>query len=193
MIVAATMAFAPLLRRIGPSLTDSLEKIKTLPTWRLKLVRKGDEDLLPSSQHQSYPRPKGEKQQQYDDDDDELPMPKPTAMWHNWPVDLDVNSMSVTTTTVGSRAVTKTTVSTSTRTSTTVTGGSRTTWSRSAVGGTTRGGGGISATQVVVEDPLEGALPWPPREMMMVSHGTQTLGRVVVEMDLQGLPYGARL
>lgn len=167
-MVVAAMALAPLLRKVGPAITDNLKKLRIRPKWRLRVVR--EEQLLPV---QRKIEQLGGK---YSDGDetDGLPMPKPTAMWFMWPVDLDVNSMSVTTTlTETNTNVTQKMVSSSRQS--VITGkstSSRSIWEKSRL-----------ATQVRKES----------EKPEMVSRGTQTLGRVVVEMDPEGLPYGSSL
>ncbi|CAN8100598.1 unnamed protein product [Discula destructiva] len=174
-MVVATMAFAPLLRKVGVTITSNCKKLKAMkatPKWRLRLVR--EDQLLPSQQPRHNRihvyRPSG-------DVVDELPMPKPTAMWHKWPVDLDVTSMSVTTLTTTTEAAStqRTTVSSTTRSTST---GGRSTRSRSI----------WDSRRTVTRVREDEELVWPE----MVSRGTQTLGRVMVELDPDGLPYGAR-
>lgn len=167
-MVVAAMALAPLLRKIGPTITDNLRRLKVVPKWRLRLFR--EEQLLPT-------RHKSEQifgKHLDGDDSDELPMPKPTAMWHMWPVDLDVNSMSVTTVTETSTSRTQKMMSSSSRKSVST---GKSTWGRSMWEKS------CSGTQMREES-------FQPQ---MVSRGTQTLGRVVVELDPDGLPYGASL
>lgn len=43
--------------------------------------------------------PRAHQQHPDEEDPDGLAMPEPTEMWYMWPVDLDLNKMSVTTTT----------------------------------------------------------------------------------------------
>lgn len=160
------MALAPLLRNVGPSITGKLKKLKFTPKWRLGAVK--EERLLPMQQKSGQ---RGGKHLD-GDDTDELPMPKPTAMWYKWPVDLDVNSMSVTTMTeTGTNVAQKTNSSIQRLTSTGNLTWTRSIWDKIRL-----------ATQVKRE----------PERPEMVSSGTQTLGRVVVELDPEGWPYGSR-
>lgn len=167
-MVVAAMALAPLLRKVGPAITDNFKKLKFLPKWRLRVIR--EEQLLPV---QRKTEQLGGK---YSDGDetDGLPMPKPTRAWSMWPVDLDVNSMSVTTTVteINTNASQKMISSSHKSVTTAKSSMNRSIWEKSRV-----------VTQIGKE----------PVKPEMVSRGTQTLGRVVVEMDPEGLPYGASL
>lgn len=166
-MVVAAMALAPLLRKVGPAITDNLKKLRIRPRWRLRVVR--EEQLLPVQRKMEQLGGK------YSDGDetDGLPMPKPTATWFMWPVDLDVNSMSVTTTVTETNTnVTQKLVSSRQSVTTGKSTSSRSIWEKSRL-----------VTQIKKE----------PVKPEMVSRGTQTLGRVVVEMDPEGLPYGSSL
>ncbi|KAJ4419656.1 hypothetical protein N0V82_004851 [Gnomoniopsis sp. IMI 355080] len=166
-MVVAAMALAPLLRKVGPNITDKITKLRFVPKWRLGVIR--EEQLLPTGRRLNHLGGKFSD----GDDTDELPMPKPTAMWSMWPVDLDVNSMSVTTMTETNTIATQKLVSSSRKSMTTgKSSSSRSIWERSRL-----------VTQVTKE----------PVQPEMVSRGTQTLGRVVVELDPEGLPFGSRL
>lgn len=102
--------------------------------------------------------------------DDDLPMPKATAAWWRWPVDLNVNDMSVTTIADGT-ATDRTKASTQrSKRSTNAGNGS---WDRSLWESR------VGLTQMKEES------------SQMVSRGTQTLGRITVEFDPEGMPYGA--
>lgn len=166
-MVVAAMALAPLLRKVGPTITDNLKKLRCVPKWRLRVII--EEQLLPTG------RKSDQLGGKYTDGDetDELPMPKPTAMWAMWPVDLDVNSMSVTTMTETNTIVTQNLASSSRKSTTTgKSSANRSIWEKSRL-----------VTQVRKE------IVRPE----MVSRGTQTLGRVVVELDPEGLPFGTHL
>lgn len=167
-MVVAAMALAPLLRKVGPAITDNLKKLNILPKWRLRVVR--EEQLLPIQ------RKTDQLGGKYSDGDetDGLPMPKPTAMWSMWPVDLDINSMSVTTTVTETNTNASRKMISSSRKSvaTGKSSSNRSIWEKSRL-----------AAQIGKESV----------KPEMVSRGTQTLGRVVVEMDPEGLPYGASL
>lgn len=167
-MVVAAMALAPLLRKVGPTITDKIKKLGILPRWRTGIGR--EEQLLSTGRKSDRLRGKYSE----GDETDELPMPKPTAKWFMWPVDLDVNSMSVTTMTETTTSMTQKTISSSRNSGTNgkSTRSTRSTWEKSRL-----------VTQTSKE----------PVRPEMVSRGTQTLGRVVVEMDPEGLPYGSRL
>ncbi|KAJ4386649.1 hypothetical protein N0V93_009547 [Gnomoniopsis smithogilvyi] len=166
-MVVATMALAPLLRKVGPTITDHLKKLFILPKWTLGII--GEEQLLPTG------RKSDQLVGKYSDGDDTdgLPMPKPTAMWSMWPVDLDVNSMSVTTMTEANADATQ----------------KRTPSSRKP--GII--GSSASSRSVWQKCRLAAHGRKEPGQPEMVSRGTQTLGRVVVELDPEGLPYGSSL
>lgn len=181
-----------------PAIASNLARLK--PTWKLRLVRDREPTRLPSHHvhhhhHHHHGSPPDLIPHNINEDDDHS-MPKPTAVWQQWPVDLDLSSMSVTTST-----------NTTGRGSSMGRGGgasnefyqhhpSKQRWTGSTSGSASTGGrstGGRSmwdSRRMVTQVREEQDIAVRPE---MVSHGTQTLGRVVVEMDLEGLPYGARL
>lgn len=90
-MVVSLMAMRPLLRRFGQAVTKTISKIKKGSTEGYK------EPRLPF--HEG------------DMSNEKSPLPYNTDRWWKWPVDLDVNTMSVTTQT-GSTGTPRTGVST---------------------------------------------------------------------------------
>lgn len=102
--------------------------------------------------------------------DEKAPLPYNTDRWWKWPVDLDINSMSVTTQT-GSAGTQRTGMSTqiSTRASQ---------LSHNATRHDTAG------TGLLLSEEPQGPLEMDAQEVQM-------LGNVVIDSDHEGLPYGA--
>lgn len=91
-MVVSLMAMRPLLRRFGQAVTKTISKIKG------------------SSTEERYKEPRLPFHEG-DMSDEKAPLPYNTDRWWKWPVDLDVNTMSVTTQT-GSTGTQRTGVST---------------------------------------------------------------------------------
>ncbi|KAK2609475.1 hypothetical protein N8I77_002972 [Diaporthe amygdali] len=150
-MVVSLMAMRPLLRRFGHVVTKTISKIKGVPT-----EQRHKEPRLPSHEQ--------------DMSEEKAPLPYNTDRWWKWPVDLDVNSMSVTTKS-GSAGTQRTGVSTriSARAS-------------QLSQNTTRKDSGVLGTRLMEE---------PQGLLEMDAQEVQTLGNVVVDSDTEGLPYGA--
>lgn len=150
-MVVSLMAMRPLLRRFGQAVTKTISKIKKDST-----DQQNKEPRLPF--HEG------------DLSDEKAPLPYNTDRWWKWPVDLDVNSMSVTTKT-GSTGTQRTNMSTqiSMRASQ---------MSHSATRYDT-GGRGL----LLSED--------PPSPLEMDAREIQMPENEVIETDHEGLPYGA--
>lgn len=143
-MVVSLMAMRPLLRRFGQAVTKTISKIKK------------------SSTEESHKEPRLPLHEE-EMSDEKAPLPYNTDRWWKWPVDLDINSMSVTTKS-GSTGTQRTGVSThiSTRASQ---------LSHTATGHDT-GGGGL----LLIEE--------PPNGLEMVIDSDREALR-------EGLPYGA--
>ncbi|KAI3393297.1 hypothetical protein diail_4479 [Diaporthe ilicicola] len=151
-MVVSLMAMRPLLRRFGKAVSKTLSKIRTTPREpRYK------EPILPSHEQDMMVQEK-------------VPLPYNTDRWWKWPVDLDINSMSVTTTS-GSAGTQRTGFSTQ--------GSSRTPHLSHNVSRHDAAGKGGRLS----EEPL-GPLGMDTQEV-------QLPGNVVVDSDREGLPYGA--
>lgn len=150
-MVVSLMAMRPLLRRFGQAVTKTISKIRKDST-----DPRHKEPRLPSNEG--------------DMSDEKAPLPYNTDRWWKWPVDLDVNSMSVTTKS-GSTGTQRTGVST--RLSTRASQMSRNATRHDAAGTGLR----------LSEEPL-GLVEMDTQEVQM-------LGNVVIDSDHEGLPYGA--
>lgn len=150
-MVVSLMAMRPLLRRFGQAVTKTISRIKKDST-----DQRNKEPRLPSNEG--------------DLSDEKAPLPYNTDRWWKWPVDLDVNTMSVTTQS-GSTGTQRTGLSTqiSTRASH---------LSHNATRQDTAGTG-----LLLSEEPL-GPLEMDAQEVQM-------LGNVVIDSDHEDLPYGA--
>lgn len=150
-MVVSLMAMRPLLRRFGQAVTKTISKIKKDST-----DQQNKEPRLPF--HEG------------DMSDEKAPLPYNTDRWWKWPVDLDVNSMSVTTKT-GSTGTQRTNMSTQISTKASQ-------MSRSA----TRhdpGGRGLLLSEE------------PPSPLEMDTREIQMPENEVLDTDHEGLPYGA--
>lgn len=153
-MVVSLMAMRPLLRKFGHVVTKTISKIKN------------------DSSEQRYKEPRLPSYNGQGDVSEKLPLPYNTDRWWKWPVDVEVDSMAVTTTTKsGSVGTQRTGVSTqmSTRASR---------LSRNATRHETSGTG-----LRLSEEPL-GLLEMDTREV-------QLDGNIVIDSDQEGLPYGA--
>lgn len=150
-MVVSLMAMRPLLRRFGHAVTKTISKIKK------------DSTGLPYKE----PRPPSQEGVM---GEEKAPLPYNTDRWWKWPVDLDVNTMSVTTKS-GSTGTQRTDVST--RMST-------------GVSQLSHGATGHDATGTRLRLSEE-----PMNLLEADSEEAQTLGNVVIDRDLEGLPYGA--
>ncbi|KAL1869631.1 hypothetical protein Daus18300_005486 [Diaporthe australafricana] len=151
-MVVSLMAMRPLLRRFGHAVTKTISKIKTTPREQLY-----EEPSFPSHEQAMMV-------------EDKVPLPYNTDRWWKWPVDLDVNSMSVTTMS-GSTGTQQTNGSTQ--------GSSRASQLSRNVSRHDNARTGLRLS----EEPL-GPLQMDRQEV-------RALGNVVVDSDREGLPYGA--
>lgn len=153
-MVVSLMAMRPLLRRFGHAVTKTISRIKK------------------DSSEQRYKEP---RLPSYDGDvemGEKEPLPYNTDRWWKWPVNLDVNTMSVTTTTQSGSMGTQRT-GTSSRMSTKASRLSRNATRHDA----SRTGLRLS------EEPL-GLLEMDTREVPIEN-------LLVIDSDQEGLPYGA--
>ncbi|KAL2276072.1 hypothetical protein FJTKL_01358 [Diaporthe vaccinii] len=147
-MVVSLMAMRPLLRRFGQAVTKTISRIKKDST-----DQRNKEPRLPSHER--------------DMSDEKAPLPYNTDRWWKWPVDLDANTMSVTTQS-GSMGTQRTGMSTqiSTRASQI---------SRKATRHDTAGTGLLLREE-------------PPGPLEMDAKEVQMLGNVVIDSDHEGLP-----
>lgn len=150
-MVVSLMAMRPLLRRFGHAVTKTISKIRK------------------DSTEQRYKEPRLSFNDQYMGEE-KVPLPYNTDRWWKWPVDLDVNGMSVTTKS-GNTGTQRTGMSTQNSTRASQLSHNVT---RHETAGTRLG---------LSEEPL-GLLEMDAQEV-------QTLGHVVIDSDHKGLPYGA--
>lgn len=152
-MVVSLMAMRPLLRRFGHAVTKTISKIRKDPT------------------EQRYKEPRLPSHEQ-DMSEEKVPLPYNTDRWWKWPVDLDVNSMSVTTKS-GSVGTQRTAMSTAMSTKASQLSQNVT---RHDAAGT-----GLRLS----EEPLG------PLEMDAQEVEVQTLRNMVIDSEHEGLPYGA--
>lgn len=144
-MVVSLMAMRPLLRRFGHAVTKTISKIKK------------DSAGLPYKE----PRPPSQEEVM---GEEKAPLPYNTDRWWKWPVDLDVNSMSVTTKS-GSAGTQGTGVSTQMST------------------GASQLSHGAARHDLLIEEPMN--------LLEADSEEAQTLGNVVIDSEHEGLPYRA--
>ncbi|KAH8751605.1 hypothetical protein F5883DRAFT_207659 [Diaporthe sp. PMI_573] len=153
-MVVSLVAMRPLLRRFGHAMTKTISKIRK------------------DSREQRYKEPRLPSYIGGDMSEEKTPLPYNTDRWWKWPVDLDINTMSVTTTTKsGSVGTQRTGMSTKMSTR-----GSR--MSRNATKHDT--GGAMLRSS---EEPL-GLMEMDAQEVHVDNN-------LVIDNDQEGLPYGA--
>lgn len=153
-MVVSLMAMRPLLRKFGHLVTKTISRIKN------------------DSTEQRYKEPRLPSYNGQGDVSEKLPLPYNTDRWWKWPVDVEVDSMAVTTTTKSGSVGTQRTgasMQMSTRASL---------LSRNATRHEASGTG-----LLLSEEPL-GVLEMDTREVQLDSN-------LVIDSDQEGLPYGA--
>ncbi|KAG8158084.1 hypothetical protein KVR01_011845 [Diaporthe batatas] len=160
-MVVSLMAMRPLLRRFGHAVTKTISKMT------------GD------SSQQRYKEPRLPSYNEDIELGDKEPLPYNTDRWWKWPVNLDVNTMSVTTTTQSGSSRTQRTGTSTQRTGTSTRMSTKA--SHLSRNGTRHGTSGTGLR--LSEEPM-GLLEMDTREVHVYEN-------LVIDSDQEGLPYGA--